>query len=132
MLSLGLLQKKTKFSMEGIDWFNLSHFLLNIRIFLKKLSLVHSDKEQREQVIAKRKPNGAKNFWKICVYLWKSMFSNCNKPGLIEWGFSYWTTTDKLEFIDRSEVYRVLCSTDIAIFWQRIMIAPPSFSAILG
>ena len=38
---------------------------------------------------------------------------------------SYWTTTDKLEFTDRSEVQRRFGSEEIAIFQQRMIIAPP-------
>ena len=42
--------------------------------------------------------------------------------------FFYWTTTDKLEFTDWSEVHRRLGSGEIAIFRLRGLKTPPTMT----
>ena len=58
------------------------------------------------------------------------------KPRQIERsGFFYWTTTDKLEFTDWSQVNRMFSCGEIVIFWHRMMFVPtpaPALTRVKG
>ena len=63
--------------------------------------------------------------------IWKKVFSNfigpprLNRERQSALVFFYWTTTDKLEFADWSEVQRKIGSGEIAIFRQGGPFGPP-------